>query len=128
MLIVTVPVTFFPPIIVTGFSVKPDTDGGFTVRFAEADPPFAVAETVATVCTDTDTVLTEIVTVDLPAATKIELGTVTDVEELDKLTERPPVGAGPLKVTVPVDVAEPTKLEGARDIDVTVGARIPRAV
>jgi hypothetical protein len=38
------------------------------------------------------------------------------------VTESPPVAAGPLKVTVPVEAVPPVTVVGAKTTDVTVGA------
>jgi hypothetical protein len=51
----------------------------------------------------------------LPAATVTEAGTDAELEELDKLTTAPPVGAGPLSVIVPVTLPPPTRLDVERD-------------
>lgn len=45
---------------------------------------------------------------------------------LDKLTTIPPVGAGPLRETVPVDAAPPTTEVGLSVSDVTVGGLMVR--
>jgi hypothetical protein len=57
------------------------------------------------------------VAVLLPAATVTEAGTVADALLLDKDTEAPPVGAAPLKVTVPVEEAKLTILAGLRETE-----------
>ena len=50
-----------------------------------------------------------------PAATVTLLGTVTSaVLLLDRLTNIPPVGAGPLSTTVPVDELPPLTVLGAK--------------
>jgi len=43
------------------------------------------------------------VAVDLPVATVIETGVVTELSELESFTTKPPEGAGPESVTVPVE-------------------------
>ena len=48
----------------------------------------------------------------LPAATVTVAGTVAEALLLDRVTERPPVGAAALRATVPVDDAPPTTLVG----------------
>jgi len=60
----------------------------------------------------------------LPAATVTEDGTVASAEVLDKVTTTPPVGAGPVRVTVPVEVVAPVTVEGFRDKPLSTGARI----
>src|SRR5215469_647814 len=47
-----------------------------------------------------------------PAATATLAGTVTAALLLDSVTVAPPVGAAPLRVTVPVDELPPTTLVG----------------
>ena len=50
-----------------------------------------------------------------PAATVTLAGTVaTDVLLLERVTTAPPVGAGPLRVTVPVEEVPPVTLVGFR--------------
>jgi hypothetical protein len=48
----------------------------------------------------------------LPAATVTVVGTVAKALLLDKDTERPPLGAAPLSVTVPVADVPPVRLVG----------------
>lgn len=62
---------------------------------------------VAVVELETALVVTVKVAVVDPAATVTEAGTVAELELDDRLTTLPPVGAGPLIVTVPVDDAPP---------------------
>jgi FlaG/FlaF family flagellin (archaellin) len=58
----------------------------------------------------------------LPAGTVTLAGTVaTAVLPLVRVTTAPPVGAAPLKVTVPVDVAPETTVDGFNVTDDTVG-------
>jgi hypothetical protein len=61
--------------------------------------------------------LTVNVAVELPATIAIFAGKVAFVELLASLTDRPPVGAAPVKVTVPVDDDPPVTLEGFRLTD-----------
>jgi hypothetical protein len=75
-------------------------------------------------------VVTVKVAVVLPAGTATVAGTVADVVLLDRATEIPPLGAAPVKVTVPVDEVVPVTLAGLRDTDdsaaegVTVSAEV----
>ena len=62
-------------------------------------------------------VVTVNVAVVLPAATVAVAGTVAAVLLLDRATEIPPLGAAPLKVTVPVDEAPRLTLAGLTDTD-----------
>jgi hypothetical protein len=62
------------------------------------------------------------VAVVLPAATVTFAGMVTSVvSELVRVTTSPPVPAGPLKVTVPVELMPPSTVAGAITTLVTVG-------
>lgn len=56
---------------------------------------------------ETPTVFTVNVTEVFPAAMVTDAGTVADLELLESLTTIPPVGAGPLRVKVPVEVLVP---------------------
>jgi hypothetical protein len=58
----------------------------------------------------------------LPAGTVAFAGTrATEVLLLDNDTTIPPLGAGPLSVTVPVEVFPPTMVEGLEDMDISAG-------
>ncbi len=65
------------------------------------------------------TVLVEMlkVAVVLPAATVTVAGTVAEVLLLESATETPPVGAAPLRVTVPVADVPPVTLVGFTAMD-----------
>jgi hypothetical protein len=71
-----------------------------------------VPETVAVVLTETAVVVTVKVAVVALAATVTLAGTVAAGLLLLSATTMPPVGAGPLSVTVPVDGLPPTTLLG----------------
>ena len=62
--------------------------------------------------------MTAKVAVALPAPTVTEAGIVAEELLLDSETEIPPVGAAPLKVTVPVAAVPPLTLEGLIERDV----------
>lgn len=122
---VTVPVEPFPPITLAGFS---DTDesvtvaAGVTVRVADWVVPY-VAEIVEVVVVETAVVVTLKVALVSPAATVTLTGTwAAVVLLLDRVTTAPPVGAGPLRVTVPVDPLPPTTLTG---FNVTEASAVP---
>src|ERR1700757_421553 len=72
-------------------------------------------------------VVTENVALVNPAPT-VTLGTATwatAVLLLDRVTTAPPVGAGPLSVTVPVEPLPPTTLVGFNDTELTTTAGEP---
>ena len=58
----------------------------------------------------------------LPALTLTVAGTVAEELLLDKETDTPPIGAGPLKVTVPVAVCPPRTEAGLTDSPASVTA------
>ena len=66
------------------------------------------------------------VAVSFPAATVTEDATVADDELLDSLTAIPPVGATPLRVTVPEEDDPPTKFVGVKVNKTSVGGLIVR--
>src|SRR5438093_13201911 len=77
---------------------------------------------VTTVEEPTGVVLTVKVALVLPAGTVTLAGTVAaPVLLLDKLTTAPPLGAGALSVTVPVEELPPVTLDGLRLSDESVG-------
>jgi len=70
----------------------------------------------------TPVVVTAKVAVVAPAATVAVPGTVAAALPEDKATDRPPVGAGLLIVTVPVEELPPSTIDGFRATAVAVGA------
>ncbi len=68
---------------------------------------------VAIVDTATDFVVMLNVVVSAPAGTVTEAGTTALVEFEERLTARPPAGAGPVIVRVPVEGAPPMTVAGA---------------
>ena len=74
-------------------------------------PSFAVIVTVTWAATAT--VLTVNDAESLPAAIVTEAGRVAGDDEDERFTTKPPVGASPLSVTVPVAEAPPTTVAGA---------------
>ena len=108
----TVPVELAPPVTLVGLKLKDASDGGPIVRVAvlEVDPRVAVmiAETEAL----TAVVLTLNEAELAPADTVTVAGVVALVLPEERLTIAPPDGAGPLRVTVPVEELPPTSEVG----------------
>jgi len=117
---VTVPVELAPPVKLAGTRASAATTGGLMVSTAICVAPPKAAEIVAVVTDATAVVITGNVELVAPAATVTLVGTIADALALDRATTAPPTGAGPLNVTVPVDVAPPIKLAGARASAATV--------
>ena len=116
---VTVPVEdCAPPTTLVGFSVNEESVGGgggagVTVSDADLVAPLKEAEMVAVVEAATALVLTVNVALLAPAATVTLEGTLAAVVLLlESVTCAPPVGAGPLSVTVPVEEFPPVTLVG----------------
>jgi len=112
---VTVPVDAVPPVTDPGLKARPVSFGAVTVRVATwlvvaKEAVMFDVESVATA-----TVVTVKVAVDAPAGTVTEPGTVaTAVFDETRFTEYPPVGALPVRVTVPVEVKPPPTEAGLR--------------
>lgn len=107
LLSVTVPVALLPPTTEAGANVRSVNAGALIARFAVPDLPLAVAVIVAVTGAATPVVVTVKVPVVAPAATVTVAGTVAAALFDARLTVKPPVGAAPVRVTVPVDVAPP---------------------
>ena len=112
---VTVPVDEFPPTTDVGFTVTPVSVAGLIVSVAVLLVPARVAVIVAVVALETDVVLTVKVAVVAPAATVTVAGTVALVVLDERLTAVPPVPAGPLRVTVPVELLPPETVVGVSE-------------
>jgi len=116
---VRVPVLDFPPPTLAGTRTRVRRTGGFTVSFAEAEPP----EIVATVWLETAVVFTAKLTFAFPAGTVTLAGTVAELELLESLMAIPPVGAGPVRITPPAEEPPPIRLVGLSVIEETTGGR-----
>ncbi len=93
-----------------------------TVRVADSVVLLSLPDTVTDVEAVTVFVVTVNVAVVAPAATVTLAGTVAaDVLLLDKVTTVPAEGAGPVKVTVPVEEVPPVTLEGLSASEVRAG-------
>ena len=111
---VTVPCEALPPATVLGLRVTPLADTAFvTVSTAPGLDPPKLAEIVELVETLTGNVVTVKVALLAPAATVTLAGTVAaDVLLLVSDTIAPPLGAGPVSVTVPCEGLPPTTVLG----------------
>jgi len=119
---VTVPVDVPPPTTDVGLLVIDDRATVLMVRTAVLLIP-RVAVIVAEVLLATANVVTVKVPEVLPAGTVIDAGTVAAaVLVLCKETDAPPVGAGPVRVTVPVELAPPETEVGFNDRTETAAA------
>src|SRR6266550_6007268 len=123
---VTVPVEDCrPPTTLVGFNVSEETvgrGGGVTVSEADVLTPPYVAEMVTGVDAATALVLIVKFALLLPAGTVTLEGTLAAALLLESITCAPPAGAGPLKVTVPVDdCVPPVTLVGFNVSEETVG-------
>jgi hypothetical protein len=103
-------------------------DHGVTVRLTVWVPTFvAVIPTILVVATAL--VVTVKLALVLPAATETLAGTVaTAVRLLEIVTTVPPVGAGPDRVTLPMDGAGPRTVVGLRVSVASVGAMTVKLV
>ena len=122
---VIVPVTEVLLIAVSELTVskeRPTVALGVIVRDAVLFTPLYAPVIVAVAVVVPKVVLTLNVVVVLPAATVTDAGTVADVLLLDNDTDAPPVGAGVVNVTVPVDDVPPATLLGFRAIEESAAA------
>ena len=108
----TVPVEELPPVALDGFNVTEVRTGGSTVIVAVCVTPPNAAVITAAVFTATGLVVIVNVALVVPSRIVTVAGTLTDASLLDKETTAPPVGAGPLNATVPVDELPPVTCAG----------------
>ena len=123
----TVPTDGDPPTTVVGLRPSDTKVGAVIVRVAFADWPFADAPIVLDVFELTATVEMLKVTELEPAGTVTLTGTVAAEPLALNATARPPVGAFPLSVTVPVEGVPPTTELGDNETPVTFSGLIVRA-
>lgn len=89
--------------------------------------PFNVAVIVAAFTTETGNVVTlKVAVVELPATDTV-VGTVAQLMLDETATDTPPVGAGPLRVNVPVEGAPPCTIGGLTLTLTMLGALIAKA-
>jgi hypothetical protein len=115
---VTVPVELLPPTTDVGLLVIEDKVAALMLRVAVLLTPCVAVITVEVLLATGNVVMVKFADV-LPAGTVTEAATVAAVVLLlcrDTLT--PPVGAGPVKVTVPVEALPPVTLVGLTVTDV----------
>jgi len=126
---VTVPVDICPEATIEGLKEIIVTTGGLTVRSAMSELPASVAVIFESLLKITGNVVTLKFALVEPAGTFTLTGTVaTAILLLVKVTVTPPVGAGPVSVTVPCEVIPPAtgfgfKETPPRDGGITV--RVP---
>jgi hypothetical protein len=118
----TVPVEEVPPLTEVGLRLSELRVAGPTVRFAVLVLAPQVAETVTEMLVDTGLVVTVNVAVIAFAATVTLVGTVAaDGLLLVRPITAPFGGAGPLRVTVPVDEPPPSTELGFKPIALSPG-------
>ena len=122
----TVPVAFFPPTTVAGFTVRAVIAGESITRVVVATIPLRLAPIVELVREPTARVLVTNVAEVFPAATVTDTGTGAALELLESFTTNPPAGAGPVRLTVPVDTAPPTTTAGFILMELKVAGLIVR--
>lgn len=128
---VTVPVELCPPVNAVGFSVKPlmvpvTLAAGVSIKAAVA----VLADTAdmfAVVGDDTGDVDTVNVTEVCPAGMVTEAGTVADALDEESVTRTPPIVAGAVSVTVPVEVPPPAMVVGFKVKPLMVPVVVPAA-
>jgi hypothetical protein len=109
---VTVPIEELPPKTLAGFMATEESARGTIVRGPVCVAPLNVPVIVTGVEVVTVLVVTVKVAVAAPEATTTLAGVVEDALLSDSVTKAPPVGAGPLSVTVPVEGLPPTTVAG----------------
>jgi hypothetical protein len=112
---VTVPVEDVPPSTEAGDTATERRAAAVTVRTTGRLTLLKVAVIVTGVFVATPTVVAVKVAVVAPAATVTDAGTWATAVLLEvRVTAAPPVGAGPLRVTVPVEDMPPTTEVGTK--------------
>jgi hypothetical protein len=125
LLRVTVPVEEDPPVTLAGATETLESTGGLIAK-AVVCGPLKLAVMVAEVVVPTAVVLTVKFAVASPAATITLAATVAAALSLDRVTTAPPAGAGPFRVTVPVEEDPPVRLAGLTETEVSTAGLIVR--
>ena len=107
-----VPVDDDPPVTVVGERVRPSSPAGLILKVSEPLLPPRVAVIEAVTVVETAVVVTVNVVEVAPAATTTVDGKVASELFVDKSMVRPPVGAGPFRVTVTVAGFPPITVVG----------------
>jgi len=118
---VTVPVVELPSNTVVGFKLTAERAGGLIVRVAVREAPLYVSVIVTVVVELTGVVVT-VKVAEVEFAGIVRVAGVAAAELLsDSATWIPPAGAGPFRVTVPVEEVPPVTDVGDRVTDDGVG-------
>ena len=121
---VTVPRDVLPPCTLVGLTVRDDNAGAFTVSTAEVIPPAVIVEVVVD---ETGVVVMVKLAVVAPALTVTLNGTwAADVRLELSVTAMPPVGAAPVRLTVPVEETPPETEVGEKLTDFTCAGTMVR--
>ncbi len=120
---VTVAVELDPPMTEAGLRTSELRTGARIFSVADWLVPLRLAEIDVPVSEATAVVFTVKVAEVFPAGTVILAGTVAAALPLVSFSEMPPVGAAPLRVTVPVELVPPVTEAGLRVTAVRVGGR-----
>lgn len=124
-LIVTVPIEVVPTATVAGSKLRDESTAGLMVSVVEL-VPLRLAEIVADVMELTPAVRIGKLAAVAPPGTVRVSGTCAAMSVVDSVTEAPPAGAGPLRVTVPVEDAPPVRVFGLNETDEIVAGLIVR--
>ena len=125
---VTVPVDGLPLITLVGLSDKPVKVDGVMASPADGVPPLRLAVMFAVVEASTPSVVTVNVAAVWPKGTLTVAGTMAELLSLERVTDSPPKPAGPLSVTVPVEVPPAETFVGFRLRDAAAAGTIVRVV